>query len=90
MPGAPGSVAGHFTFRGNGIGGARFGQPEAVAIAELDKVLGSPSTPRPTADAGNCAVDASLTWPTMTAYFWRGRFVGYNSARWAAPQPRPD
>jgi hypothetical protein len=80
IPNAPGGAAGHFTFRGNGIGGAAFGQPEAVAITELDKILGSPTTPRPTDDAGNCTVDAYLTWPTMTAYFFRGRFVGYNSA----------
>ena len=79
-PGAPGTAAGHFTFRGNGIGGAAFGQPQAVAIAELDKVLGLPTTPRPAGDAGNCTVDAYLTWPTMTAYFFHGRFVGYNSA----------
>jgi hypothetical protein len=79
-PGAPGTVAGHFTFRGNGIGTATFGQPEAVAIAELDRVLGSPTTPQPAGDAGNCTVDAYLTWPTMTAYFFRGRFVGYISA----------
>jgi hypothetical protein len=79
-PGAPGTAAGHFTFRGNGIGGATFGQPQAVAIAELDKVLGSPATPRPAGDAGNCTVDAYLTWPTITAYFLHGRFVGYNSA----------
>jgi hypothetical protein len=79
-PGAPGTAAGHFTFRGNGIGGATFGQPEAVATAELDKVLGSPTTPRPAGDAGNCTVDAFLTWPTMTAYFFHGRFAGYNSA----------
>ncbi len=79
-PGAPGTAAGHFTFRGNGTGGARFGQPQAVAFAELDKVLGSPATPRPAGDAGNCTVDAYLTWPTMTAYFFHGRFVGYNSA----------
>jgi hypothetical protein len=79
-PGAPGTAAGHFTFRGNGIGSATFGRPEAVAIAELDKILGPPTTPRPTGDAGNCTVDAYLTWPTMTAYFFRGRFVGYDSA----------
>jgi hypothetical protein len=79
-PGAPGTAAGHFTFRGNGIGGATFGQPQAVAITELDKVLGSPTTPRPIGDAGNCTVDAYLSWPTMTAYFLRGRFAGYNSA----------
>jgi hypothetical protein len=79
-PGPPGTAAGHFTFRGNGIGGARFGQPEAVAIAELDQVLGSPTTRRPTGAAGNCTIDASLTWKTLTAYFFRGRFVGYDSA----------
>jgi hypothetical protein len=79
-PGAAGPAAGHFTFRGNGIGGATFGQPEAVAIAELDKVLGSPAMRGPAGDAGNCTVDSFLTWPTMTAYFLRGRFVGYNSA----------
>jgi len=77
--GAPGA-AGHFTFRGNGIGGARFGQPEAVAIAELDQVLGSPTTPRPTGAAGNCTIDSYLTWKTLTAYFFRGRFAGYDSA----------
>jgi hypothetical protein len=77
---APGTVADDFSFRGNGIGGATFGQPEAAAIAQLDKILGSPTTPRPTSDAGNCTVDAFLTWPAMTAYFFRGRFVGYNSA----------
>jgi hypothetical protein len=80
LPGAPGTAAGHFTFRGNGIGGATFGQPEALAITELDKVLGSPTTRRPTDYVGDCTVDASLTWPTMTAYFFRGRFVGYDSA----------
>jgi hypothetical protein len=85
-PGTPGTAAVHFTFRGNGIGGARFGQPEAVAIAELDKVLGSPATPRPAGDAGNCTVDAYLTWPTLTAYFFRGRFVGYSSASLLGPQ----
>jgi hypothetical protein len=78
--GAPGAAAGHFTFRGNGIGNASFGQPEAVAIAELDRVLGSPTTPRSTGAAGNCTIDAYLTWKTLTAYFFRGRFVGYDSA----------
>jgi len=79
-PGAPGTAAGHFTFRGNGIGGARFGQPEAVAIAALDEVLGSPTTRRPVGAAGNCTIDSYLTWKTLTAYFFRGRFVGYDSA----------
>ena len=43
-----------------GIGGATFGQPEAVAIAELDKVLGSPATPRPGRRRGELHVSAYL------------------------------
>src|ERR1700727_2923406 len=41
---ARGTAAVRFTFRGNGIGSATFGQPETTAIAELDKILGSPAT----------------------------------------------
>ena len=78
--GSPVGVAGHFTFRGNGIGTAQFGQEESVAIANLDKVFGTPTTSKPTDDAGNCTVDAYLMWPTMNAYFFQHRFVGYNSA----------
>jgi len=85
-PGPSGAAAGHLTFRGNGIGAARFGQPEGVAIAELEQVLGSPTTPRPTGAAGNCTIDAYLTWKTLTAYFFRGRFVGYDSASLLATQ----
>jgi hypothetical protein len=84
-PGTPGTVTGHFTFRANGVGSATFGQPEAVAIVELDKVLGPPTTRRPTGDVGGCNVDAFLTWPALTAYFFRSRFVGYNSASLAGP-----
>lgn len=84
--GAPGAAVGHFTFRGNGVGDARFGQPEAVAIAELDQVLGSPTKPRPTGATGNCTIDSYLAWKTLTAYFFRGRFVGYDSASLLAGQ----
>jgi hypothetical protein len=72
-------AAGHFTFRGNGIGAAQFGQSESVAIANLKETLGAPTRAEPTKYAGNCTVDAYLEWPTMAAYFFRGRFVGYDS-----------
>ena len=85
-PGPPGAGLGHFAFRGDGIGDARFGQPEAVAIAALDQVLGSPTKPRPTGASGNCTIDSYLTWKTLTAYFFRGHFVGYDSASLLAAQ----
>ena len=59
-----------------------FFAPVAAAAAELEQLfhLRHDGAARPAGDAGNCAVDAYLTWPAMTAYFLRGRFVGYNSA----------
>lgn len=87
-------IVGHFTFRGDGIGAAQFSQAESVAIAELKEVLGSPTTSRPSTDAGNCTVDAYLDWPTMAAYFLRGRFVGYDSGNlrsgWTGPHVVPN
>jgi len=87
-PGALGTAAGHFTFRGNGIGGVTFGQPEAFVIVELGRVLGRPMAPGLTGASGNCTIDSYLSWKTLTAYFFRGRFVGYDSASLlAAPGP---
>jgi len=80
-PGDDGSsvpATGHFVVRGNGIAHARFGQPESVAITNLEGVLGLPldRAPVPSRD---CTVDAYLQWSTMTAYFDHKRFVGYGT-----------
>jgi hypothetical protein len=80
-PGDDGSslpAAGHWVAQGNGIGQARFGQPESVAIANLERVLGAPldRAPLPSPD---CTVDAYLQWSTLTAYFDHKRFVGYGT-----------
>ncbi len=72
-------ATGAITLLGNGIGTARFGQPEATAIPNLDKALGSPKATRPTQYYGNCSVDAFLEWPKITAYFFHNRFVGYST-----------
>ncbi len=64
--------------RGDGVGAARFGQSEPMAIKELDEALSS--TKKAVVNmAGNCTVDRAVEWPTFTAYFDRGRFVGYST-----------
>ena len=80
-PGDDGSsvpATGHIVARGNGIGRAQFGQPENVAIANLEGVLGIPldRAPLPSRD---CTIDAYLQWSTITAYFDHMRFVGYGT-----------
>ncbi len=85
-PAVPGAAAGHFTFRGNGIGGVTFGQPEVFAIFELSRALGPPVGQL--ASVADCNVESYLTYKTLTAYFFRRRFVGYDSASLlAAPGP---
>jgi hypothetical protein len=68
----------HVVLRGNGIGAAHFGQPEAVAVIDLEHILGTPLSAAPISSRG-CTIDSQLTWPVMTAYFDRGRFVGYGT-----------
>jgi hypothetical protein len=70
--------AGPIVLRGNGIGGASFGQAEPVAIAALEQVLGTPISPEPQ-PSNNCTIDSYLEWPTMTAFFDHQRFVGYGT-----------
>lgn len=72
------AVSGPVILKGNGIGNALFGQPEATAITNLEKVLGPPNTasPRPTT---NCTVDAYIQFLGLTADFNQGRFVGYST-----------
>lgn len=73
---APGS-AHAIVLRGNGVGQAVFGQSEATAISGLRAVLGAPKPHEPVNLTGNCTVDTGVEWPSMTAYFFHGRFVGY-------------
>lgn len=63
--------------RGNGLGNASFGQAAPTAIKALRTLLGAPKTGQPVSMAGNCTIDSALEWRTMTAYFFRGAFVGY-------------
>ena len=71
-------VSGPVVLRGNGIGSAVFGQPEATAISNLEKVLGPPTTAEPRATT-NCSVDAYIKFLGLTADFDKGLFVGYST-----------
>lgn len=73
-------TSGPFVVRGNGLGSADFGQPERVAVAALESLLGPARSSRPIALPGNCTVDAALQWSTLTAYFFHGKFDGYATA----------
>jgi hypothetical protein len=63
--------------RGDGLGAAIFGQSATVAIGELEPLLGYPTGL--TNMAGNCTIDAMVSWQRFNAYFLQGHFVGFST-----------
>ncbi len=76
IPARPGAVAAA-RLAGNGIGPARFGQPQHQVLAELEAILGPPARPY-RASGYNCGVDHLIGWPGLQAHFGHGRFAGYS------------
>jgi hypothetical protein len=74
------AIVSHVVLRGDGLAGAKFGQPETVAIDEIEGAVGTPLHAMPTNMVGNCTVDSAMQWPTLTAYFSRNSFVGYSTS----------
>ena len=62
---------------GNGIASARFGATEPGTKSRLVRMLGAPSASDVLANPGNCGINDSVRWTTVTTYFARGYFVGY-------------
>jgi hypothetical protein len=65
--------------RANGLGAAAFGQSESTAIKALTALLGKPETAEPKNMKGNCTIDAEMDWRGLSAYFFGGVFVGYQT-----------
>jgi hypothetical protein len=51
-----------------------------ATIDELEGAVGTPLRAVPTNMAGNCTIDSAMQWPTLTAYFFHNRFVGYSTS----------
>lgn len=63
----------------NRVAGAHFGERLQPAVATLNKTLGLPSPRAPIAAPHDCNVTSVVFWPSLTGYFFRGRFVGYST-----------
>ena len=55
-----------------------FGLSRGEATNGLESTLGNPSK-GPVDMRGNCDIDTALQWPSFTAYFDHGVFVGYET-----------
>jgi hypothetical protein len=64
---------------GNGVGRIDFGEAQDTAVASLDKIIGKSEGGVRRANDGDCQISAALYWTNFAAYFFRGRFDGYQT-----------
>lgn len=73
----PSSSSNTILLRGSGVDDVAFGTGQAAATAQLTALLGSARGALQTSP--DCDIDAALQFPSLTAYFYRGAFVGYST-----------
>jgi len=64
---------------GDAVGPVRFGETQSVAAASLVKLIGKSERGVQSANEGDCIISAALYWSNFAAFFYRGRFDGYQT-----------
>lgn len=78
-PVAPPSPSSPRVLGGLGVGAVQFGQSQDSAVSSLGRLFGPPDQTIPALSPSDCgAVDTTVRWPTLDAYFFRRQFVGYS------------
>lgn len=65
--------------RPSGVGAVMFGSAQPVASRSLRDLLGQGQGPTPLPGDSRCGVDAVATWAHIQVFFFKNRFVGYNT-----------
>jgi hypothetical protein len=74
---------------GDSVGSVRLGESQERAVSALKKLLGATDGGVQTGGKANCTIDASLYWTDFGVYFFKGRFVGYQTGNNLAVKPQP-
>jgi len=74
---------------GNSVGPVRLGESQENAVSALKKLLGTTDGGVLRGGRANCTIDTSLYWNNFGVYFFRGRFVGYQTANNLTVKPEP-
>ena len=64
---------------GDAVGSVRFGETQNVAAAALVKLIGKSDGGVQKVNEGGCIISAVLSWSNFSAYFYRGKFDGYQT-----------
>lgn len=73
---------------GDAVGAVHFGAAEDSAAAALQRTLG-PTKQGVEPARGNCTIDAALYWKNFAAFFFKGKFVGYQTGNNESTAPEP-
>jgi hypothetical protein len=64
---------------GDAVGSVHFGETQNVAAAALVKLIGKSDGGVQRVKEGACIISAVLSWSNFNAYFYRGKFDGYQT-----------
>ncbi len=74
---------------GNGVGAGHFGEGQRAAASSLVKLIGKSVGGVRKQNEGDCIVSAALFWSNFAAYFYRGRFDGYQTGHYGTGTSEP-
>lgn len=77
------------TLTGDAVGAVRFGESQSRAAASLVKLIGKSIGGVRKDNEGYCIVSADLTWTNVAAFFYHGKFDGYETLNNLDNKPVP-
>ncbi len=74
---------------GDAVGAIRFGETQSAAAASLVKLLGKSDGGVQKVNQGDCIISAALYWTNFAAFFYHGKFDGYQTGNYLSNKPEP-
>jgi hypothetical protein len=74
---------------GDAVGSVRFGETQSAAAASLVKLIGKSVGGVRKANQGGCTISAALYWLNFAAFFYHGKFDGYQTGNYLTDKPAP-
>jgi hypothetical protein len=80
---------GTIILKGDTVGTVRFGETQDAAAASLVKLIGKSNGGIRNARNGGCTISDALYWSNFAAFFYHGKFDGYQTGNYLNSKPEP-
>lgn len=74
---------------GDAVGSVRFGESQSAAAASLEKLIGRSDGSVREENDGGCIISAGLYWSNFAAFFYHGKFDGYQTGNSLSGKSEP-